>query len=108
MPTGFDHLTRTDGVSDEDVWGLSDHLSVVPDPRKRRGVRHRLESILLIAAAAVCAGARSFTAIGEWALDAPQSVLARLAARHDPRLGRYVAPDEATLRRVLHRVDAEA
>jgi predicted transposase YbfD/YdcC len=97
-----------DGLSEADVFDLSDHLAMVPDPRKRRGVRHRLKPILLIAAAAVCAGARSFTAIGEWALDAPQSVLARLAARHDPRLGRYVAPGEATLRRVLHQVDAEA
>jgi predicted transposase YbfD/YdcC len=96
------------GLSDEDLVGLSDHLAVIPDPRKPRGVRHRLLSILLIAAAAVCAGARSFTAIGEWAADAPQQILARLAARRDPHLDRYLAPDEATLRRILQRVDAEA
>jgi len=95
-------------VSDEDVFDLSDHLALVPDPRKRRGVRHRLQSILLIAAAAVCAGARSFTAIGEWAADAPQSVLARLATRLDPGQGRYVPPGEATVRRILQQVDAEA
>jgi predicted transposase YbfD/YdcC len=109
MPACFDHLTPVAGaLPSEDLFDLSDHLAVVPDPRKRRGVRHRLLSVLLIAAAAVCAGARSFTAIGEWAADAPQQVLARLTARHDPHLDRYVAPGEATLRRILQRVDAEA
>jgi DDE_Tnp_1-associated len=39
-------------------------------------VRHTLTSLLLTAAAAVLAGARSFTAIGEWAADAPPQVLA--------------------------------
>ncbi|MEV6913323.1 ISAs1 family transposase [Amycolatopsis sp. NPDC051071] len=96
------------GVAEEDVFGLADHLALVPDPRQRRGVRHRLGSVLLIAAAAVCAGARSFAAIGEWAADAPQQVLARLAARRDPGGGRYMPPGESTVRRVLQRVDAEA
>ncbi|MGH3973987.1 MAG: ISAs1 family transposase [Pseudonocardiaceae bacterium] len=95
-------------MSDEDLFDLADHLAMVPDPRSRRGVRHRLRSILVIAAAAVCAGARSFTAVGEWAADAPQQVLARLAARLDPGRGRYVPPGEATVRRALQRVDAEA
>ncbi|MGH3998989.1 MAG: ISAs1 family transposase [Pseudonocardiaceae bacterium] len=95
-------------MSDEDLFDLSDHLAVVPDPRGRRGVRHQLLSVLLIAAAAICTGARSFTAIGEWAADAPQQILARLAARRDPHRDRYVAPDEATLRRILQRVDADA
>ncbi|MGP3963499.1 transposase family protein [Nonomuraea sp. 3N208] len=45
---------------------LLDHLRQVPDPRDRRGIRHALASILAVAAAAVLAGARSFTAIGEW------------------------------------------
>jgi predicted transposase YbfD/YdcC len=91
-----------------DAFDLADHLDVVPDPRKRRGVRHTLRSILLIAAAAVTAGCRSFAAIGEWAADAPQRVLALLGTRHDLRQDRHVPPDEATLRRTLQRVDAEA
>ncbi|WP_433258873.1 ISAs1 family transposase [Streptosporangium sp. CA-135522] len=41
---------------------LLDHLRQVPDPRRRRGIRHTLASILTITAAAVLAGARSFTA----------------------------------------------
>ena len=39
-------------------------------------MRHTLTSLVLAAVAAVLAGARSFTAIGEWAADAPPRVLA--------------------------------
>jgi hypothetical protein len=52
----------------------------VPDPRKRRGVRHRLPVVLTLAACAVLAGARSFTAIGEWSADAGGTVAALLGA----------------------------
>ena len=49
---------------------LAEYLGQVPDPRDRRGVRHTLTSLLLAAIAAVLAGARSLTAVGEWALPA--------------------------------------
>ena len=83
-------------------------LACVPDPRDPRGVRHTLTSLLLAAVAAVLAGARSFTAIGEWVADAPPQVLASLGVRRDPLAGRFVPPDEATIRRVLETVDAGA
>ena len=44
-------------------------LAAVADPRARRGVRHRLAVILALAVCAVLAGARSSTAIAEWAAD---------------------------------------
>jgi predicted transposase YbfD/YdcC len=87
---------------------LRRYLALVPDPRARRGVRHTLVSILGVAAAAVVAGARSLTAIGEWAADAPQRVLATLGVRRCRRRERHVAPDEATIRRVLGGVDGDA
>jgi predicted transposase YbfD/YdcC len=62
---------------------------------------------LAIAAVAVLCGARSFVAIGEWAADAPQRLLEMLGARWHPRLGRFVAPHEATLRRVIQAFDGE-
>lgn len=65
-------------------------------------------SVLAVATAAVAAGARSLTAIGEWAADAPQHVLAALGVRHCRRRNRRVAPDEATVRRVLGEVDGDA
>ena len=88
--------------------GLLGCLALVPDPRDPRGVRHTLTSLLLTAAAAVLAGARSFTAIGEWVSDAPPQVLASLGVRYDPLAGRFRPPDEATIRRVLEAVDADA
>jgi hypothetical protein len=69
-------------------------LSAVPDPRHRRGRRHSLQSILLIAVSAVLAGARSYAAIGDWA------VLARPAVGVCGR-----PPSGATIRRVLLAVD---
>lgn len=86
---------------------LRTYLATIPDPRHRRGIRHPLAAILAITATAVTTGARSFTAIAEWAADAPQPVLARLGARWDPRSTRYQAPDEATLRRVIQRLDPD-
>ena len=83
-------------------------LARVPDPRDPRGVRHSLTSLLLAAVAAVLAGARSFTAVGEWVADAPPQVLASLGVRYDPLAGRFRPPDEATIRRVLEAVDAGA
>ena len=70
-------------------------------------MRHSLGSVLALAAAAVAAGAQSFTAIGEWAADAPQRVLAQLGARFDPRRDRHIAPAEATVRRVLCDIDGD-
>jgi predicted transposase YbfD/YdcC len=87
---------------------LLEHLARVPDPRKRRGVRHSLSSVLAAAIAAVMAGAQSFTAIGEWIADAPPPVLASLGIRRDPLTRRFEPPDEATIRRVLESVDAGA
>ena len=76
-------------------------LSAVPDPRKARGVRHRLVTVLAAAVCAVLAGARSYVAIAEWAQDLPVSVRLRLG------IGRR-APSESTFRRVLRCVDAQA
>ena len=76
-------------------------LAAVPDPRKARGVRHRLVTVLAAAVCAVLAGARSYVAIAEWAHDLPVSVRLRLG------IGRR-APSESTFRRVLRSVDGQA
>jgi hypothetical protein len=88
--------------------GLARCLVAVPDPRDPRAIRHSLTSLLMASVAAVLAGARSFTAIGEWVADAPPRVLAALGIRHDPLTGQFEPPDEATIRRVLEAVDADA
>lgn len=60
-----------------------------------------------LAAAAVLAGSRGFTAIGEWVLDASPQVLAAFEVRRDPLTGTSEPPDEATIRRVLEDVDTD-
>lgn len=87
---------------------LRQALAAVPDPRDRRGRRHELAGVLAMMAAAVLAGARSFYAIGQWLADTQQRTLKRLGARCDPGSGLYLAPDEATLRRLAGDLDAEA
>jgi hypothetical protein len=50
-------------------------LGAVPDPRRRRGVRYRLASLLAVRA--VLAGASMFAAIGDWAADLDPPACAR-------------------------------
>jgi predicted transposase YbfD/YdcC len=76
-------------------------LAGVPDPRARRGIRHRLAVILGLAVCAVLAGARSFTAIAEWAADADQGTRDALGVTG-------VVPCESTFRRTLQNLDADA
>ncbi|MFF4517999.1 transposase family protein [Streptomyces mirabilis] len=60
---------------------LLERLRLLPDARRRRGARHPFVAVLLVAASAVVAGPRSYTAIGQWSTNAPQHALARLGAR---------------------------
>jgi hypothetical protein len=99
------HVER---VATQGSGGLLDRLGELADPRDRRGVRHSLVSLLAIAVAAVGSGARSWTEIGEFARELTPEQLARLGARPSPYTGRYTPPDEATIRRALQRVDAQA
>ncbi len=64
--------------------------------------------MLGVAVCAVLAGAKSLAAIGEWASDAPGQVLAALGIRRDPLTGAFRPPAEATVRRVLARIDPDA
>jgi len=78
-------------------------LARVPDPRARRGIRHRLVTMLALAVCAVLAGARSYVAIAEWAHDLPLGVRVRLGLA----VGR-ATPSESAIRRILQKVDPEA
>jgi hypothetical protein len=87
---------------------LIDRLSKVPDPRKAKGRRHKMISVLAISICAIMSNARSFTAIAEWAKGCSQNMLKRLWCRHDKNSQRYVPPSEPTIRRVMQTADAEA
>src|SRR4051794_38687453 len=69
-------------------------LRVIPDPRRRRGRRHGLQSVLLLVLQAVMAGASSWIGIARWANPAPQALGICGAS-----------PSAATFRRVLAAVD---
>ena len=89
--------------------GLLERLGTVPDPRSARGRRYRLATLLAIGVCALSTpGYDSLTAVAEWARRADQRVLARLGAPFDPFSGRYLAPDEGTLREVFARLDPGA
>ncbi|MDT0567065.1 ISAs1 family transposase [Streptomyces sp. DSM 3412] len=79
----------------------------MPDPRDPRGVRHALPVVLALAACAVLAGGPSLLAASEWIVDAPPQVLERLGVQPDPVLPRR-PPAEATVRRLLARIDGDA
>src|SRR5437667_2187860 len=95
------HLAGLAKEAAEDRPGSLAVLAKVTDPRHRRGVRYRLAVILGLAVCAVLAGARSFTAIAEWAADADEETLAKLGVTG-------AVPSESTFRRTLQRLDADA
>ncbi len=81
--------------------GLMDVLKTVIDPRKPRGVRHPVVTVVAIAICAALSGARSFTTIAEFAQTLSAAALRKLGSnRHEP-------PSEPTIRRVLQRLDAD-
>jgi hypothetical protein len=91
------HLVELAGDATEKQPGLLGVLAQVADPRHRRGVRNRLTVILGLALCAVVAGARSFTAIAEWAADADGQTLCVLGVTG-------AVPSESAFRRTLQRL----
>lgn len=79
------------------VWQV---LETVPDPRRARGRRHALATVLALALGAVLAGATSLAAIGDWAGDVPRWSWGRWRISRRP-------PGVSTIRRVLLTVDAD-
>jgi DDE_Tnp_1-associated len=71
IPPALAQLAHADPLQHAETPNLLAYLATIPDPRTPRGRRHPLVAILAIAAAAVLTGARSMTAIAEWAADAP-------------------------------------
>ncbi len=63
------------------VWEV---LSTIPDERGRRGRRHELATVLVVAVAAVLAGSGSLAAIADWAGDLPGWVRPRLGIGPKP------------------------
>jgi DDE_Tnp_1-associated len=86
IPSAAQRLATPAALAPDQCRSLLDHLAQIPDPRQRRGRQHPLGAVLAVAVAAVLAGAKSLAAIGEWAADAPGSVLAARNARDATRV----------------------
>jgi len=88
-----------------DLLGL---LAGVSDGRPGQGPDHPVAAVLALAAAAVVAGSRSFTAIAGWAADVPASVLAELYRRCGAARPGAGPPSKATIWRVVTGADTAA
>lgn len=98
---------RTQGVrimlKADQMRSLPHFFADIPDPRRIQGRRHRLPTVLAIAAGAVLCGMRGYRAISDWADSLGQKARERFRCRREH--GRYVVPSEYVIRDVLVRVD---
>ena len=84
---------------------LLELFSSVPDGRSGQGRDHPVAAVLALAAAAVVAGMKGYTAIAGWVRDVPAPVLADLYLRAGA--GPAPPPSKATIWRVVTDADAE-
>jgi hypothetical protein len=84
---------------------LAECFAAVPDPRRRRGIRHSLASVLVLCTAAVLSGCTGLEDVTAWVQAAPPGVLAAAGARRNA-LGILVAPSPDTVVRVLSALGA--
>jgi predicted transposase YbfD/YdcC len=101
---------RPDAAPDPGVAGVAKLVAMlhgVGDPRKVRGIRFRVGTVLAVMVFSVLAGARNFREVGDRAADLPEELLGLAGCPTHPLTGRYVAPSEPTMRRMAHEVDAD-
>jgi len=92
-------------LSAHQMQSLPTFFKGIPDPRRAQGRRHRLSTVLAIAAAAVLCGMRGYKAISDWADSLGQKARERFNCRREK--GRYVVPSESIIRDVLMRIDPQ-
>lgn len=92
-------------LSEKQASELIETLRTIPDPRFKKGVRHRNLSIVALSICAVLCGCRSYTAIAQWSKRCTQKMLDRLWCRKNGDT--YIPPSEPTIRRQLQKIDAE-
>jgi len=82
---------------------LPDFFANIPDPRRAQGRRHRLSTVLAIAAGATLCGMRGYLAISDWAKSLSQKARERFGCRYESK--GYIVPSLSIIRDVLIRVD---
>lgn len=94
-------------VKTEHSRSLWDAFAQIAEFRQTRGIRHPLPSVLACAACGVLAGAEGIAEMAEIVAGMEQRQLRALRCYRRRATGRYEAPSESTLRRVLSGVDSE-
>jgi GNAT superfamily N-acetyltransferase len=81
-------------------------FKMISDPRRSQGKRHRLPTVLGIAAGAILCGMRGYKAISDWADALGQQARERFDCRREN--GRYIVPSEFVIRDCLVRIEPGA
>ena len=89
----------------DDFKTILDYFSHIKDPRKARGQRYRIETLLALSAAAVLSGARGYLEIGEWVQAQSDAVLRHFKV--GKRRGKLQRPSVYCLRNALLITDPE-
>jgi hypothetical protein len=90
-------------LSAQQMQSLPNFFKEIPDPRRAQGRRHRLATVLAIAAGATLCGMCGYLAISDWAKGLGQMARRRFGCRYHNK--RYVVPSLSIIRDVLIRVD---
>lgn len=90
-------------LSADHMQSLPSFFADIPDPRRAQGTRHRLSTVLALAAGATLCGMRGYKAFSDWAYNLGQKARRRFGCRYEN--GRSVVPSESIIRDVLMRVD---
>jgi hypothetical protein len=89
-------------LSAQQMETLPDFFNQIPDPRRAQGRRHRLSTVLAIAAGATLCGMHGYLAISDWAKGLGQKARQRFGCRYQNK--RYIVPSLSIIRDVLTRV----
>ncbi len=90
-------------ITAQQIRSLPSFFIDINDPRRSQGRRHRLSTVLGIAAGAVLCGMRSYEAMFDWADSLSQKSREHFRCRYEK--GRYTVPSLSIIRDVLTRVD---
>ncbi len=90
-------------LSADHMQSLPSFFSDIPDPRRSQGIRHRLPTVLAIAAGATLCGMRGYKAMADWAENLGQKARRRFGCRYEN--GCSVVPSESIIRDVLIRIE---
>lgn len=87
----------------EQMRSLPQFFNAIPDPRRAQGRRHRLSTVLALAAGATLCGMRGYKAIADWVNSLGVKARERFKCRYEN--GHFIVPSESVIRDVLTRVD---